>query len=249
MKYVLSNWKMYLDRSRAAELLGTVQARLGDRFPAGPPPVSVILCPSFVSLVPLQAAMDARLLRLGAQDCHWESEGPFTGGTSAAMLRGLVDYVLVGHSERRAAGDTDEQIAKKVAAATGAGLTPILFVGEDEPTEQAYERTEDRLTKGLAEVEPSRDHVLVVYEPTWAIGAEEAAGADHVRDVVEQLKKRLAELGSSEPRVIYGGTVTADNVEEFAELDVLDGVGATRAGLDPDQFMRIVDLVARAGGA
>ena len=249
MKYVLSNWKMYVDRTRAAELFSAVQARLQDRFPSGSTPVSVVLCPSFVSLVPLQAAMDPRLVRLGAQDCHWESEGPFTGEISPTMLRGLVDYVLIGHSERRAAGDTDEQVAKKVAAVAGAELTPILFVGEDEPTEQAFERTNERLTNGLASVDLANQHVLIVYEPTWAIGASHAAPADHVREVVERLKNRLEKLGAGEPRVIYGGTVTGDNVEEFAALELLDGVGATRAGLDPDEFLRIVDRITGAAGS
>ena len=164
------------------------------------------------------------------------------------MLRGLVDYVLVGHSERRAAGDGEEQIAMKVAAAADAGLTPILFVGEDEPTERAIDGTAQRLSAGLARVDPSKHEVLVVYEPTWAIGAREAAPAEHVRAVAEQLKSRLAELGASEPLVIYGGTVNGDNVDRFAALEVLDGVGATRAGLDPDEFLRIVDRVAAAGG-
>ena len=247
MKYVLSNWKMYVGGARAEVLLGEIQARLRERFPSGPvTSVSIVLCPSFVSLVPLRAIADPRLVALGAQDCHWESEGPVTGEVSPTMLRGLVDYVLVGHSERRAAGDGDEQIARKVAAAVDAGLTPILFVGEDEPTDRAFDRTEQRLFAGLARVDPSRDEVLVVYEPTWAIGADQAAPAEHVRGVVEGLKSRLAELGAREPRVIYGGTVNADNVEEFAALEVLDGVGATRAGLDPDGFLRIVDRVAAA---
>ncbi len=246
MKYVLSNWKMYVDRSRAGELLDAVQAGLRDRFPSGPLPVSVVLCPPFVSLAPLRASTDPRLVRLGAQNCHWEAEGPFTGEVSAPMLRGLVDYVMAGHSERRAAGETDEQIGRKVAAVAAAGLTPILFVGEDEPTDAAFERTEERLTRGLAGVEPAEQQVLVVYEPTWAIGATEAAPADHVRGVVEQLKVRLKELGSREPRVIYGGTVNTDNVEAFAALEMLDGVGATRAGLDPNGFLRIVDRVAEA---
>jgi triosephosphate isomerase len=249
MRYLLSNWKMYLDRSRAADLLEAVQHRLRERFPEGEPPVSVILCPSFVSLPQLRDALDPRLVRLGAQDCHWEREGPHTGEVSTAMLAGLVDYVMVGHGERRAAGETDDQVARKVAAVAGAGLTPILFVGEDEPTEQAFERTDERLTRGLSGVDLSQQQVLVVYEPTWAIGVEEAAPVDHVQGVVGQLKERLAELGSSEPRVIYGGTVNADNVEPFARLEVLDGVGATRAGLDPDGFMRIVEHLAAPGHA
>ena len=246
MKYVLSNWKMYVDRGRAAKLLDGVQAGLRERFPSGAPSVSVVLCPSFVSLEALRAKLDPRLVRLGAQDCHPEPEGPFTGAVSVPMLRGLVDYVMVGHSERRAAGDTDEEIGRKVGAVVAAGLTPILFVGEDEPTDAAFERTEERLTRGLVRVDPAKQELLVVYEPTWAIGAEKAAPVDHVQGVVEQLKVRLTDLGSPEPRVIYGGTVNADNVESFASLKVLDGVGATRAGLDPEGLLRIVDRVAEA---
>ena len=248
MKYVLTNWKMYLDRSREADLFEAVQARLRDRFGSGSVPVSVIVCPSFVSLVPLHAAMDAGLVRLGAQNCHWEPEGPFTGEVSPVTLRGLVDFVMVGHSERRAAGETDEQIAKKVAAAAGTGMTPILLVGEDEPTDAAFEQTNARLTKGLADLDLSRHEVVIVYEPTYAIGAEEAASTDHIRRVVEQVKDRLAQLGAKQPLVIYGGTVNADNVDELARLEVLDGVGAGRAALDPDEFLEIVDRVAQAAG-
>jgi triosephosphate isomerase len=237
---------MYLDRSRAHRLFEAVQAGLQARFPSGEPPISVILCPSFVSIESLHGAMDPRVVALGAQDCHWESSGPFTGEVSAAMLHGLVDYVMVGHGERRATGERDEEVAKKVAAVAGAGLTPILFVGEDQPTDSALERTEERLTRGLGHVEPSKQRVLVVYEPTWAIGADDAASAEHVSGVVQQLKERLRRLGSSEPRVIYGGTVNRDNVERFARLEELDGVGATRAGLDPDGFLHIVDRVAEA---
>ena len=248
MKYVLSNWKMYVDRSRAPGLLDGVQAGLRERFPSGAAPVSVVLCPSYVSLEALHAMLDPSLVRLGAQDCHPEAEGPFTGAVSVPMLRGLVDYVMVGHSERRAAGDTDEEIGRKVSAVAAAGLTPILFVGEDEPTDAAFERTEERLTRGLARVDPAQQELLVVYEPTWAIGAERAAPANHVQGVVEQRKERLADLGAREPRVIYGGTVNADNVETFAALEVLDGVGATRAGLEPGGLLRIVDRVAATAG-
>jgi triosephosphate isomerase len=237
---------MYVPPGRAEELLGAIQARLARRYPSGTLPATAVLCPSFVSLAALRDLADARLVRLGAQDCHWEDEGPFTGAVSAAMLNGLVDYVMVGHGERRAAGDTDEQIRRKVGAAVAAGLVPILFVGEDEPTEAAIERADERLAAGVADVDLAREQVLVVYEPTWAIGAEEAAPTDHVEGVVEHLKRRLRELGASEPRVIYGGTVSADNVERFARLGALDGVGATRAGLDADGFMRIFEAVASA---
>jgi triosephosphate isomerase len=164
------------------------------------------------------------------------------------MLAGLVDYVMVGHSERRRAGETDEQIARKVAAVADHAMTPILFVGEDEPTAAAAEETEARLTRSLARLDLARQPVVVVYEPAWAIGAEVPAAADHVRTVVGRVKQRLREKGAQRPAVIYGGTVTADNVGAFTAIDVLDGVGATRATLDARQFVTIVEHVARAGG-
>lgn len=245
MKYVLSNWKMYPSRDDALDLLRAVQAGLGERDQGGE--VEVILCPPFVSLEAAHAAHDPQLVSLGAQNCHEELAGPYTGEISVRMLEGLVDYVLIGHSERRAAGETDEQIARKVATVAEAGVVPILFVGEDEPTEDALEQTERRLAAGLGRVELASVEVVVVYEPTWAIGADEPADAVHVEDVVAQLKARLRELGSPDPRVIYGGTVNARNVDQFAGLAILDGVGATRAGLDPDEFLRIVDRLAAAG--
>ncbi len=247
MRYVLANWKMYPTTDQAVELLATVQTALADRRRAITTALTVIVCPPYVSLPALQHAIDPRLVRLGAQNCHWEPEGPYTGEISAVMLKGLVDYVLIGHSERRAAGERDEQIARKVSAVADAGLIPILFVGEDEPTDAALDHAEQRLTRGLAEVELARHQVLIVYEPTWAIGAEQPAGADHVSGVVEQLKARLGELGASEPKVIYGGTVNADNVEQFARVEALDGVGATRASLDAGEFLHLVDRVASAG--
>jgi len=247
VKYVLANWKMYPTPDRAVELLATVQAGLEDRLPAIPTALTVIVCPPSVSIPSLQRVIEPRLVRLGAQNCHWESEGPYTGEISAVMLKGLVDYVLVGHSERRAAGETDLQVARKVAAVADAGLTPILFVGEDEPTDTALGEAERRLTQGLAEVDLAMHQVLIVYEPTWAIGAEQPARAKHVSRVVEHLKERLGDLGASEPRILYGGTVNGDNVEQFADVEALDGVGATRAGLEAAEFLRIVDRVALAG--
>jgi len=246
MKYVLANWKMYLAGDKAAELLQTAQAGLAERFPLGSEPPTLIVCPPFTSLAPLSPLVDRRLVQLGAQNCHWEAEGPYTGEVSPRMLAGLVDYVLIGHSERRAAGESDAQIARKVAAAAEAGLTPILFVGEDEPTSSATEEAERRLERGLADVDLERRHVLIVYEPTWAIGADRPADSRHVRGVVEQLKDRLGELGLTWPEVIYGGTVNVDNVEQFTAIDVLDGVGATRGSLEASDLLRIVDRVAAA---
>lgn len=244
MRYVLANWKMYPTTSQAVAIVRNLQRGLWELARAARPVPTVIVCPPFPSLVPLADVMDRGLLRLGAQNCHWEAEGPYTGEVSARMLSGLVDYVLIGHSERRSAGETDEQVAKKVGTAAAAGLTPVLFVGEDEPTEAAVREAEQRLTRGLADLDLETYDVLIVYEPTWAVGAAAPAGAGHVREVVALLKKRLTELGVNDGEIIYGGTVTADNVTQFTGIEALDGVGATRASLDEREFLRIINAVS-----
>jgi len=244
MKYLLANWKMYTTTVEAVALFAEIQQGLRERAKAGTPLPRAIICPPFLSLALIRAFIDHDLARLGAQNCHWEPEGPFTGEISPVMLKEVAEYVLVGHSERRAAGETDEQIARKVAGAAGAGLTPILFVGEDDRTKGALSQSEKRLVAGLRCIDPSRHHVVVVYEPTWAVGADRPADVSYVCEVVEHLKARMGELGIRRPEVIYGGTVTAGNVRQFAEADLLDGVGATRASLNASDFLAMFDQVA-----
>ena len=244
MRYVLANWKMYPTIEEAREVVATVQAGLLERLEAGCDLPRVIVCPPFVALAALRAVADDRVVRLGAQNCHWEQTGPFTGEISAAMLRDLVEYVMVGHSERRAAGETDDQVAAKVAAVASAGLVPIVFVGEDEPDDDARRGTEEPVRRALARIDPATQPFVLVYEPAWAIGAPEPAPAPRVREAVDHLKATLGGLGTPEPVVLYGGGVDEDDLDDFAGLDSLDGVGATRATLDPRSFLRIVDRVA-----
>ena len=237
---------MYPTVDQAGASFEAIQAGLQERARRGTVLPRVILCPPFLSLVPFAALVDRRVLALGAQNCHWEAAGPYTGEISPRMLQGLVDYVLVGHSERRAAGETDEQVARKVAAVAEHGLTPILLVGEDDTGEDAILRSEERLRQGLSGINVSSQPVLVVYEPTWAIGTDETASTSHIERSVTHLKGVLSEMGAREPQILYGGSVNDDNVDALAGLDVLDGVGAGRASLDPDQFLRLIDQVAQA---
>lgn len=243
MKYVLANWKMHTTVDQAVALVQAIQEGLRERAARGQQLPSMIVCPPFVSLMPLRAVVDERLMRLGAQNCHWEKEGPHTGEISPVMLTGLAQYVLIGHSERRTAGESDEQIARKVPAAAEAGLTPILFVGEDEPGAGARSQTEHRLRQGISHIDLGQQPLLVVYEPVWAIGADRAADAQYVREIVTGLKDLLCRLGASHPEIIYGGTVHKENIEQFATLDVLDGVGATRASLHAQSFLAMIDRV------
>jgi triosephosphate isomerase (TIM) len=247
VKYLLANWKMHTTVDQGVALVEAIQAGLRERAGRRRRLPSVIVCPPFVSLVPLRAVIDERLIRLGAQNCHWEKEGSHTGEISPMMLAGLAQYVMIGHSERRATGESDEQIAKKVAAAAQAGLTPILFVGEDEPGPGARPQTEHRLRHGTSRIDLGHQAVLVVYEPAWAIGADRAADAEYVREMVAGVKDLLHRLGASDPEVLYGGTVQKENIEQFARLDVLDGVGATRASLNAQGFLTMIDRVADSG--
>ena len=244
MRYVLANWKMYPTVRQAVTLFTTVKRGLQDSARGTRALPTVIVCPPFPLLPTLADITERRLLRLGAQNCHWQAEGPYTGEVSPTMLAEWADYVLIGHSERRSAGETHEQIARKVGAAAAAGLTPVLFVGEDEQTDSAIDHAERQLTRGLAEVDLGRYDVLIVYEPAWAVGADAPADVEHVRKAVAHLKKRITELGAEQGEIIYGGTVTADNVEQFIGIETLDGVGATRASLDGRDFLSIVDQVA-----
>jgi triosephosphate isomerase len=244
MKYLLANWKMHTTVQQAVALVEEIQRGLRERVAQGLHLPSVIVCPPFVSLVPVRAVVDEQLVRLGAQNCHWKKEGPYTGEISPAMLIGLAQYVLIGHSERRAAGECDEQIARKVAAAAEAGLIPILFVGEDEPGAGARTQTEHRLRRGLSRINIGHQAVLVVYEPAWAIGAERAADADYVEEMVIALKDLLRRFGMAGPQILYGGTVAKENIEQFCQLDVLDGVGATRASLNAQGFLAMIDRMA-----
>jgi triosephosphate isomerase len=246
VKYLLANWKMHTTVDQAVALAQAIQEGMRERASRGQQLPTVIVCPPFVSLVPVRAVVDDPLIRLGAQNCHWEKEGPHTGEISPAMLTGLTEYVLLGHSERQATSESDEQIARKVTAAAEACLTPILFVGEDEPGTGARSQTEHQLGQRLARLDLSQRTVLVVYEPAWAIGADHAADAEYVREMVVGLKDSLHRLGASGPEIIYGGTVTRENIEQFARLDVLDGVGATRAALDAQGFLAMVDRIARS---
>lgn len=234
---------MYTTVTEALVLFKDVQDGLRERAGMSRPPVRPIICPPFLSLVAIRAVADHRLISLGAQNCHWEQEGAYTGEISPKMLKEVADFVLVGHSERRAAGETDDQIARKVAAAAEAGLVPILFTGEDEPTDEAVFETERRLKEGLSQLEVGSCAFIVVYEPTWAVGAGRPAEAGRVGEVVGHLKARLAQMGAKDPQVIYGGTVTEENVDRFAALEVLDGVGATRASLDAGHFLQMLDRV------
>lgn len=245
MQYVIGNWKMHETVPQAVALAGKLEDGLDDLALAGKGLPEVIVCPPFTALSAVGDILNGRTIVLGAQNCHWADEGAHTGEISAPLLKELVRFVLIGHSERREEGETDELVARKLAAVVRAGLTPVLCVGEKEPTPEAARHAAEEVKKGLAEVDPSVVQSLIVaYEPVWAVGTGKPAQVEHVREVITHLKDELDDLGLDDVPVLYGGSVTKENAESFTEIDNLDGLLVGGASLDEKAFISIVNAAA-----
>ena len=190
-----------------------------------------------------------RGIGLGVQNIHWEDEGAFTGETSAPIAANAgAEFALVGHSERRHVfGETDEQTAKKVAAARRHGLVPVLCVGETLEERRAGRVDEvilRQLEAALGELGPGKGRFLLAYEPVWAIGTGETATPEDASAAHATLRSRLREAmdsaeGSRVP-ILYGGSVKPDNASELLAADQVGGVLVGGASLDPDSFGAIV---------
>jgi triosephosphate isomerase len=242
---VAGNWKMTASLAAGEELAAEVVAGAGQV--AG---VELLLCPPAPLLTAVASRLAGSPVALGAQDLHWEQDGAFTGAISPRMvLEAGCTFALVGHSERRHVfGETDEVVGRKVAAAAREGLCPILCVGETAEQRQAGETekvVQGQLEEGLRAL-PAGARVVVAYEPVWAIGtgqaatAEIAAGAhEHLRAILARL---LGEQGAQEIRILYGGSVTAANAQEFlgaGSPEDIDGVLVGGASRRAPEFLAI----------
>ena len=238
-RIVIGNWK--LNPPTLAEALDL--ARSVARIDAAP--VDVGVAPPAVALAAVAHALGESPVRVYAQDVHWEEKGAFTGGLPVGMLRGTAYGAIVGHSEvRRHSGDDDARIAKKVARALGAGLRVVLCVGESEAQYDA-KRTHSVIAKqvaaDLAEA-PRGSAVVVAYEPVWAIGTGRPATGDHAAAAATTIREALARAGvdADATPVLYGGSVTAAGVAEFASAEGIDGALVGGASLRAEEFAAIV---------
>ncbi|MDE3202940.1 MAG: triose-phosphate isomerase [Acidobacteriota bacterium] len=214
--------------------------------------VDLSVHPPFTALRSVQTVLDAddMPISLGAQNVHWEDRGAFTGEISPTMLAKLnVSYVIVGHSERRQLfGETDEMVAKKVAAVFAAHMTPIMCVGETLDEREAgatEERVVGQLRAGTAALNPEQMAVLVVaYEPIWAIGTGRNATPDDAQAVCNALRAAVladhGEAAGARLRIQYGGSVKAANAAELLAQPDIDGALVGGASLDPAEFAQIV---------
>lgn len=245
---VAGNWKMNTTLAEARDLAARMRRAL-DQV-AG---VTKVVCPPFVSLAAVAEVIAGSTIQLGAQNMHFEPKGAYTGEVSASMLASLCRFVLLGHSERRQHfSETDETVNRKVKAALGAGLRPVLCVGERlEEREQgrAAAVVEQQVRAGLAGV-GSPDALVLAYEPVWAIGTGRAATPETAQEMMSHLRGVLGSLygtkGAAGVPLLYGGSVSPDNAPGFLrQLDV-DGALVGGASLDAEAFVRIVRAAAEA---
>jgi triosephosphate isomerase (TIM) len=246
---VAGNWKMNYGPNQAREF---VRGILGDLTTIGG--VEKVLCPPAISIPAVQTLVADLPITVGAQNMYFEEQGAFTGEISPLMLQGLCEYVILGHSERRAYfGETDELVNRKTLSAFAHNLRPIVCVGERLEDRDAN-RTERVLTEqvrgSLANLAADRLAELVVaYEPVWAIGTGRAATPQDAFDAATLIRALLGEMYGAQAvervRVQYGGSVMASNVADFAALPEIDGSLVGGASLKPE-FVEIVRRTAEA---
>ena len=218
--------------------------------------VEKVLCPPFVSLDRVAQAVEGSTLKVGAQNVHDEEKGAFTGEVSPGMLQNLCQYVILGHSERRSLfGETDELVNRKVRKALEVGLRPILCVGEN--FGQRQDGREEAVVSGslTASLEgvASSDALVIAYEPVWAIGTDLAATGEQAEAMVALIRHllvdRYGKQGAEAVPILYGGSVTAANIQEFASQPNIDGALVGGASLDAQQFAEIVGITAKVRAA
>lgn len=239
------NWKMYKNSREGAAFVAELAGLIG-----APTDREVVVAPPFTGLGEAVRAAEGTVVAISSQDVFWEEEGAFTGEVAPGMLADLgVTAAIIGHSERRQYfGETDETVAKKVRAALDHGLAPIMCVGETE-TEREAGSTEQVLSRqvpaGLGAVQPGEaTSVAIAYEPIWAIGTGKTATPEIAQEAVafvrEQVARALGREAARTVRVLYGGSVKPDNIDELMAQHDIDGVLVGGASLQVESFARIV---------
>lgn len=249
MPMMVGNWKMNLGPAASAVLAREIRAGAGEYAS-----VQRVLCPAFPSLAAVSEAVADSGILVGAQNCHAADQGAFTGEVSSVMLRELVSYVIVGHSERRTfSAESDSEVNRKTAAVLEQDLIPIICVGENEAENEAgdtrsvVERQVSAALDGVPSILARK--VVMAYEPVWAIGTGRAATAHHAQEVCgEIVRLQLAELYDGELAetvpVLYGGSTKPDNIEGFMEQPDVDGALIGGASLNGSDYCNMVARVA-----
>jgi triosephosphate isomerase len=242
---IAGNWKMHKTGSQAAAAAERLAALVADAAD-----VDVMIAPPFTALFQVSQALQGRLVKLGAQNMHWERNGAFTGEISVDMLVDAgCSHVIIGHSERRQFfGETDDHVNRKIRTAVDAGLACVLCIGETETQREAgdtFSVLDKQMRDGLKGfVFDELGSLIIAYEPVWAIGTGKTASREQAQKAHEFIRARL-EKWFGPPfagaiRILYGGSVNPDNVKALMEMPDVDGALVGGASLDPDTFSRLV---------
>ena len=243
-KIVAGNWKMNTNKAEAQKITKTLKENLAPQDD-----VLVIIAPPFTQLDATQQIIKDHPIALASQNVYHEDKGAFTGEISIPMLKSFdVEFSIIGHSERRAVfNEDDDLLALKVKKCIQEGITPIFCVGEeleDRKENAHFAVVKKQLTKGLALLDKEMfDHLIIAYEPVWAIGTGETASPEQAQEMHAYIRKEVADLSSeaqaNELSILYGGSVKPDNAKELFAQNDIDGGLIGGASLKPDDFVAI----------
>lgn len=250
---VAGNWKMHMSvadaRHLVSEMVPGLQSKIG---------VDKVVCPPYTALLAVASLLEGSDIHLGAQNMYWEAAGAYTGEVSPKMISEFCEYVILGHSERRAYfNETDQDVNRKVQAAFDHGLTPIMCVGEtleDYESNRTFDVVFRQVNLGLSGIEfelgeSKFPNLVIAYEPIWAIGTGRAATPqDANRVIAEVVRTALTELYGNniaqKIRVLYGGSVNGENAKDFFVQSEIDGALVGGASLKATEFIQITNAAA-----
>ncbi|MBA7658272.1 Triosephosphate isomerase [subsurface metagenome] len=247
---IAGNWKMNTTVGEAVGLVNEMRSRL-DKIDN----VDKVICPPFISLAAVGELIKGSSIKLGAQNIYFEERGAYTGEISPLMLADLCQFVIIGHSERRQYfNETGDIINKKIQAVLRVGLKPILCIGERLEENEAG-RTEEVITEqlnlSLAGID-SLGGLIIAYEPVWAIGTGKAATGKQANNTIgfirQTISQKYGKRIAQDLRILYGGSVTADNIAEFINQPEIDGALVGGASLKATEFLSIVKQTSEIKG-
>ncbi|MCX7648078.1 MAG: triose-phosphate isomerase [Elusimicrobiales bacterium] len=242
---IAGNWKMHLTRKEAGELASAIKKGLDPDLKH-----EVLLAPSFTNLETVKNIIFDSKILLSAQNMCWEEKGAFTGEVSPLQLKDIgCDYVIIGHSERRKIfGETDETLNKKIKSALKNNLKVIFCIGEtleERENNQTYRVLQTQIQNGLKEIsKEDLSAIVIAYEPVWAIGTGKTATPDQAEDAHIFVRKEISRLydtnTSENIRILYGGSVKAENIDELMAKPNIDGALVGGESLKADKFLRVI---------
>ena len=245
LPFIAGNWKMNKMVEEALDLVKQLKTSL-----SGLQGVEVAVAPPFTALYPIHQELKNSFIQLAAQNLFWEEKGAFTGEISPLMLKDLgCQYVIIGHSERRQYfGERDETVNRRIKAALNHGLKVIFCIGEtlqEREEGKTFSVVERQLKGGLKDLgEKETEHIVIAYEPVWAIGTGKTATPEQAEEVHQFIRQKLEKLYSKkiseEIRIQYGGSVTPENIKGLMAQENIDGALVGGASLKADSFSKIV---------